>query len=200
LAYSPDTYTVYAAWKGSGTDQRLWYSSISTDLDSSWEPQQIIPGKWSSVGPALAYHDGKIDAAWKGMDSDESLWFSSFNPDVIDSTWSPQKQIPNVLSSVIPRLFDLGDVLLAVWKGSGTDTRIWWATYNDSTQTWSAQQQIPGVGTSYAPSVAGTSNASGAPNTFVVAWKGDLADEKNLVYTRRASSSPGASPIKPRSR
>jgi hypothetical protein len=70
LAYSPDTYTVYAAWKGSGTDQRLWYSSISTNFDSSWEPQQTIPGTWSSVGPPLAYHGGKFmlhGKAWTPM-------------------------------------------------------------------------------------------------------------------------------------
>lgn len=79
-------------------------------------------------------------------------------------------------------------------EGSGTDTRIWWATYNDSTQTWSAQEQIPGVGTSYAPSVSNSPTGSQDLNTYVVAWKGDLADEKIWYVLGERPVKPGPPP------
>jgi hypothetical protein len=55
---------VYAAWKGSGTDESQWYATFNGE---KWSTQQQIPGTLSSVGPSLAYSPDRdtVYAAWK---------------------------------------------------------------------------------------------------------------------------------------
>ncbi len=69
---------LYAAWKGGGDDERLWYSSWD---GSEWAPQQqILPGFAfsSGAGPSLAVLGGDtLYAAWKGGGSDERIWWAS---------------------------------------------------------------------------------------------------------------------------
>jgi hypothetical protein len=66
---------LYAAWKGGGDDEQIWYSHFD---GSSWaQPRVILPGTVaSSVGPSLAVFNGRLYAAWKGGGSDERIWWS----------------------------------------------------------------------------------------------------------------------------
>ena len=84
---------LYAAWKGSGADKQLWYSSFD---GSSWAPQATIPGAASEIGPALAGFGNKLYAAWRGSDTDEQLYYSSFD----GSSWAPQATIPDAASAI----------------------------------------------------------------------------------------------------
>ena len=70
LTYNPDDKKLYATWRGSGTDQSLWYSTFN---GTSWANQKQIPGTWSSIGPSLVYWRRKIFAAWKGEGTDQTL-------------------------------------------------------------------------------------------------------------------------------
>ena len=81
----------------------------------------MIPGVWSTSGPALRAYYGKLFAAWKGMDGDQGLWYSSFD----GASWAPQRQISNVASSVGPALETHGGALWAVWKGWFGDQSMW---------------------------------------------------------------------------
>ena len=85
---------LYAAWKGSGSDETLWYSSFD---GSNWAPQAQIPGVASSVGPSLAAGPGGLlYAVWQGSDGDQRLWYSSFD----GSNWAPQAQIPGAQAQI----------------------------------------------------------------------------------------------------
>lgn len=142
-----------AAWKS--IDQSLWYATYN---GSTWSTPSQIPGVHSSVGPSLASLGGKVYAAWRGEDGDETLWYATYN----GTTWSGQTQIPNgssgvVGSSVGPSLATVGSNLYAVWKGEGSDERLWY-TYYDGTK-WYPQTQV------------GTSSSIGAA---IAAFKGNL--------------------------
>ena len=83
---------LYAAWKGSDGDQRLYFSSFD---GSNWAPQAQIPGA-SSAGPSLATFHGLLYAVWQGSDGDQRLWYSSFD----GSNWAPQAQIPGAQAQI----------------------------------------------------------------------------------------------------
>jgi hypothetical protein len=76
------------------------------------------------------------------MLGDQSLWYSEFN----GSSWTPQKQIAGVASSVGPGVAQFNSALYAAWKGMLGDQRIWYSHFNGT--VWAAQQAVPGVGTS----------------------------------------------------
>jgi hypothetical protein len=144
-----------AAWKS--IDQSLYYAVYN---GSHWTTPSQIPGVASSVGPSLALYNGKVYAIWKGEGTDQSLWYASFD----GSKWSgqtagsSQTQIPNVGSSVGPSLATVGNKLYAVWKGAGTDERLWYASYDGS--KWSgqtagsSQTQIPNAASSVGAAIA----------------------------------------------
>ena len=166
----------YAAWKGGGSDERIWWSSfdvepVTEDRAPSWAPQQVIlPGVVaSSVGPSLALFNGRLYGAWKGGGSDERIWWSSFD----GSSWAPQQVIlPGVVaSSVGPSLAAFNGRLYAAWKGGGSDERIWWSSFDGS--SWAPQQVIlPGVvASSVGPSLAAFNGR------LYAAWKGGGSDE-----------------------
>jgi hypothetical protein len=60
--------------------------------------------------------------------------------------WAPQQVVPNVWTSVGPRLAVFNGQLYMAWKGEYTDQGIWWTSFDGT--NWAPQQQVPGVGTS----------------------------------------------------
>ncbi len=184
------TQQPFMAWRGDGTDQTIWFSNFDTDV-GNWTGQQQNPNVGSEIGPALALSSGKIHMAWKGVAGDTRLFYSSFLASSSGIEWADQQQIPGVFSSVGPALtvfggfihpdpnspgnFSLGDGLFAAWGGDGTDTSIWFATYDGS--QWSGQQQVPGpVFTSHRPAVVAFQGK------LLMVWKGDGEDTR-LWYT-----------------
>ena len=168
----PAEWKMYAAWKGSDTDQRIWYSTFD---GMSWAPQQQIPGA-SSVGPSLTYLQDRMYGAWKGSNANVRIWFSGLD----GATWSPQQLLPGA-SSTGPRLLGVADVVFAFWKGVVGDERIWYASGVPTLDgfTWSPQAQLPdGAETSYAPSVAIYGESP------FLAWKGGLGDDRILWLER----------------
>jgi hypothetical protein len=115
---------LYAAWKGAGSDERIWYSSFD---GTSWAPQAALPSPiFTSMGPSLAaFGNNLLWAAWKGGDGDERIWYSSFD----GTSWAPQQVLPSPLaSSVGPSIAVFNNLLYLAWKGGGSDTRIWWTS------------------------------------------------------------------------
>jgi hypothetical protein len=55
---------LYAGWKGSAGDARLWYSSFD---GRAWDPQQLMPEAFmTSHGPSLATFHNAMYAACNG--------------------------------------------------------------------------------------------------------------------------------------
>ena len=162
---------LYAAWKGSDSDQSLWYASFN---GSVWSSQiQIICGTLipaSSIGPSLAVFNNKLYAAWKGIANDQGIYCSSFD----GGKWSSQIQIPNVASSVGPSLAVFNNKLYAAWKGDSSDQSLWYASFDGS--KWSSQTQIPGVASSIGPAL------SEFNGKLYAMWKGSGSDQ-SLWYS-----------------
>lgn len=132
--------TPYIIWRGIDGDDSLWWSRLDGD---SWTPQQQLPGKGSSHGPALTTFSDKMLMAWKGVPGDSSIYYAFGR----DGYWSEQQFVPNVGTSSRPGL--AGNVL--AWKGVDDDSSIWWAMLGPG--GWSGQQQVRGVGTSDGPTL-----------------------------------------------
>jgi hypothetical protein len=127
---------LYAAWKGLGSDDRLWYASFD---GTKWSAQAAISNATSSVGPSLAAFGNQLYAAWKGDGTDQRLWYATFD----GINWSAQVQIPTAASSTGPTLSVFNNRLYAMWQGYGTDTKLHYASF-DGTK-WMAQAAVPGI-------------------------------------------------------
>ena len=164
---------LYAAWKGSGADERIFWSSFD---GNRWSAQQPDPGKpgldgGTSVGPALAVYHDRLYAAWKGMGGDQRMFWSSFD----GTSWLPQQGGLGGGTSVGPALAVFDGLLYAAWKGSGADERIFWSSFDGN--RWSAQQPDPGKpgldgGTSVGPALAVYHDR------LYAAWKGMGGDQR----------------------
>jgi hypothetical protein len=162
--------SVWAVWKGSNGDSRIWYSNQFQA--NSWSQPQILPSVFTSARPALSSytHNGNqlLYAAWKGEGDDERIWYSIFDGE----SWSAQQTIPNVYTSTGLALAAYGTVLYAAWKGSQNDTRLWYATYDTS---WSPQTQFPDpIRSSAGPCLSSAGFA---------AWRGVGSDE-NVYWAK----------------
>jgi hypothetical protein len=158
---------IVAPWKGGDSDERIWYSVFT----NSWDPQQVVPGVDTSVGPSLANALGDIYAAWKGGDGDEKIWYSKFD----GTSWDPQQVVPGVATSVGPSLAESLGYLFAAWKGGDGDERIWYSRFDGS--SWAPQKAMPDpIRSSDKPSL------TAYQNWLYVVWKGGDDDER-IWYT-----------------
>jgi hypothetical protein len=132
-----------AAWKGSGSDQQLYYSSFD---GSSWAPPATIPGTDSSIGPSLCEFSGRLYAAWKGSGSDQQLYYSSFD----GSSWAAPATIPGTDSSsgspVGASLAVFDNKLYAAWRTTANNAgqqQLDYSSFNGS--WWAPPAVIPGT-------------------------------------------------------
>jgi Matrixin len=149
--------TTYMVWRGSHGDDSLWWSRLDGD---DWTPQQQLPNKGSSHGPALNPNGEKMLMAWKGVPGDSTIYYAFGR----DGDWTDQQLVPNVGTSSRPGL--AGNVM--AWKGIEGDTSIWWATLGPG--GWSGQKPVRGVGTSDGPALAFLGNR------LFMFWKGIPGD------------------------
>ena len=66
--------------------------------------------------------------------------------------WSFPLRVAAVGTSRGPALAELNGVLYMAWKGSGSDTQIYWAAFDGA--TWSSQQVVPNTSINYTPALA----------------------------------------------
>ena len=153
---------LFMAWKGQGTDTRIWWASFD---GRTWGRQQQVPSvAGASAAVALAAFKGKLYAAWKGKGADPRIWWNAFD----GRAWGHEQPVAGVGTSVGPAVTVFNGKLYMAWKGQGTDPRIWWTTYDG--RAWGHQQQVPGVGTSVGPSLAVFNGK------LHMAWKGQGSD------------------------
>ena len=75
------------------------------------------------------------------QNADQRIWTSSFD----GSTWTAQKLLPGIGTSVGPALAVFNGKLYMTWKGINGDDRVFYTSFNGT--TWAPQQQIVGIGT-----------------------------------------------------
>jgi len=91
------------------------------------------------------------------------------------SGWLPQRSVPGVGTDAGPAVCACGGKLVMVWRGTGSDHNLWFATSTDGT-SWTPQQTIPGAASDDGPSLA----FDGA--VLWMAWKG-IPGDHGLYYT-----------------
>jgi len=121
---------LYAAWKGSGSDQRMFFSTFD---GNQWATQQQgidtrLFGGGSSVGPALCAFGSDLMAAWKDSGDEQTMSWSLFDGE----KWATQEGQIGGGSSVGPSLarthFTVFDFeAYAAWRGSGDDDRMFYS-------------------------------------------------------------------------
>ena len=157
------------AWKGMGTDERLFYNTSSDG--QLFTHQRVIPGTGgTSHSPALAALGEKLFLVWKGIGADQRLFVSSSTDGL---TFTDQRVVPGVGgSSNAPAIAASRDRLFLAWKGMGADERLFYNSTADG-RSFTGQRQIPGTGGSSAGPALATSSTR-----LYVAWKGMNADQR----------------------
>jgi hypothetical protein len=160
---------LFAAWKGAGNDERMFWSSFD---GSHWAPQQVGIGGGTSTGPALAVYHDRLFAAWKGAGNDERMFWSSFD----GSHWAPQQVGIGGGTSTGPALAVFEDEVVAAWKGIGADQRMFWSNFGG--RSWDPQQVGIGGGTRDRLALATFQDQ------LFAAWRGVGNDERMFWSSR----------------
>jgi hypothetical protein len=92
------------AWKGVGSDSRIWLSQRTSTTDKWSAPRFAEPssgGILTSHGPAFAITRDVAHLAWKGA-GDQHIWWSDRQG---SGPWTPPKVLnPGINSSASPAL------------------------------------------------------------------------------------------------
>ncbi|HEV3362192.1 MAG TPA: hypothetical protein VG247_35720 [Pseudonocardiaceae bacterium] len=177
----------YLVWKGVGSDDQVYYSA----WDGAWSTAGVVPGAATDTPPRATYHIGGFGVVWKGLGS-PNFWMQRLG----DAGWDTTATmiVADGGSSTLPGLTGggPGGGPLMVWKGVGTDQRVFYtsgaANCGDATlpQCWNPQQLDPTVGgTSGGPDVAEVylQPPNAAPySAAVLVWKGAGSDQR-LFYS-----------------
>ena len=194
---SPSPDDLFLAWKGEGSDERLFYARGFNG--SSFATVERLEGHSSNARPAVAEFQGRVHMVWKAATGEHVLWSSWAN-----GSWAPVKVIPNVFTTHAPALAPFGNDLILCWKGMGADTRIFVARLPGGAADWLTGQpattlssfargsdfDVSGeaVNTSHHPAMASTESQ------LVVAYKGQPGDD--AVWLFRGVNIVGPVPIK----
>jgi hypothetical protein len=165
---------VWMAWKGEGTDTRIFISSLS---GSTWSAGVPISGVGTSSAPALTVTASELYVAWKGEHDNTILWSKSSD----GKTWSPQAVVPGAGSSDTPALAGFKGVVYLAWKGE-SDTKIFLSQFTDA-KGWGTAAALPSdFETSSGPALGFGNSGNlhlvwkGASDNFV--WESVLASGK----------------------
>ena len=179
-----------------------WIKTIDAESEDAiralygWQPQQKIGDRSTSHLATLSYTSVLYltdplktpQMVWKGRDGDSAIYHSEYD----GHQWSPQRLITGVGCSFSPALtqvpkpgFPNTDGLLMAWKGTGSDSGIYWTRYLGS-GGWEGQRQIADVGCSAAPALA---NVNGR---IFMAWKG--VNNDTAIYWSIYDGAEGWSP------
>ena len=134
---------LYAAWTDlTGKIQYAWFNTFN----GGWVGQSDISGVSTSIGVSLASIRSILYAACKGSGSHQNLSYASLDTSTAGAKFSTMEPIPSHGSSIGPALAALGDMLYAMWTGSGDDPGLYYASL-DTTQSkpaWSGFTPIGG--------------------------------------------------------
>jgi hypothetical protein len=167
--------TLARAWRGTGDDQNIWFSTSSDG--SHWSPQRKIPGAASAVGPALAWDGSRLWMAWRGINDDHNIYWAN-TADFFNGNWTGVQRLGDRASSHAPSIAFAAGAMVMAWKGIPGDSGLYYARFAGG---WSAQQKIGGVGSACAPAVCQDLD----PRAVRMVWRG-VNDDQSL-YTSTLS-------------
>lgn len=187
--------SIVVAWKGIGSDERIWYTSaqVETSVDQpigplQWSQQKIVDGGGlTDLSPSLMVlrnaNGGQLYLAWKGAGSDTSVHYATLP--ALNETWQSLGTVPGVSTVRSPTLTSgltapySAPTLSLIWPLPGGQNN--YSTTYLGGSSWSGPAPI--VGGSGAAPVATEGPADGfAPLDNLVAWQGSGSDT-HIWYT-----------------
>jgi hypothetical protein len=162
---------IYAAWRGPGTDQRMFWSML-TDRGEFSEPQVGIGGG-SRTGPAVAAFGDRLYAAWRGVNDDPQIYWSSFD----GTTWSEQQLLIGARTATQPALAAFGDRLYLAFRGFPPRNQVmYWMSFDGA--SWGPRHHSVGgedAVTMTQPALAGVSDR------LYVVFRGGSGDQRQYL-------------------
>ena len=174
--------TVWMAWKGEGTDPRIFLASLG---GSTWSPGVQVSGIGTSSSPALTVTASELYLVWKGEHDSAIYWSKSSD----GKAWSPQLPVPGAASSDTPALAGFKGVVYLAWKGE-SDNSIWLSNYTDADGWAKTATRLPSdYLTSHGPAL-GVGNTG---NLHIV-WKGahDNFEYESVLNSGKTTWTPQA--------
>jgi hypothetical protein len=171
---------VWMAWKGEGTDTRIYIASLS---GSTWSDGGAISGIGTSNSPALAATASGLYLAFTGQSDDTVYWSKSSD----GKTWSAQAAVPGFNTSDTPALAAFNGVVYIAAKGA-SDATIWLSVYNETKGWGTATALSSDFGTSSGPALG-----CGNTGNLHLVFKGEsdtLIWESTLITGKTAWSKP----------
>ena len=169
--------SIYAAWKGFGGDQQIYFSSFDGKF---WAPQKPIPDAYSSIGPSMVVFRGRLWAVMKGRTDDERFWYTSFD----GSSWGKCVSISYQwmdTTGVGGSLAVFNGLVYMAYKGMSGDDGIYFTNFDGS--KWSEKTKIlDPARTKLRPALAVWSDSSGYGQRLVLVWK-ESGEEETLWYS-----------------
>ncbi len=179
---------IFMAWKGMSSigesqkindESHIFMSGMSTN--SYIDGDDFLLLYTTTFRPSLAVFNNRLFMAWKGGE-DRGIWTAdTAYPSDNNLFLDPQRNIPNIGTSVGPSLAVFGNRLFMAWKGVEGDQGVWTSSTADGIN-WIPQRNIPNIGTSVGPSLA---VFWGSPFHIVprhtklfMAWKGMEGDQR----------------------
>jgi hypothetical protein len=151
---------VWMAWKGEGTDTRVFLASLS---NSTWSAGTPIAGVTTSASPALTVTASVLYLAWKGEHDDQIYCASSSD----GKNWSQHVAVKDALSGDTPALAGFKGNIYMGWKGS-SDNNLWLTRFTEA-NGWETPFSLPSGFTSS----RGPGLAFGNTGNLHVVWKGE---------------------------
>jgi hypothetical protein len=166
---------LHRAWKGASDDTRIYHSSSGRDGLAWTDPQPV--GTPTTHSPELAVYNDTLYLACKSLGA--GMYMSSLSP---DGKWSTPRRIggrtsqsPALSAARIDRR------LYCVWKGEGTDTRMFLTSGSSEdhylllpVNVGGWQTEIPGH-TSHSPALTRVGD------TLYRLWKGEGTDTRMFL-------------------
>ncbi|MEV4129594.1 hypothetical protein [Nocardia sp. NPDC049707] len=139
-------------------DTSLWWTVYGRDADTGqykWSEDTKFAAHKSKSNPALAVYKDKLYCVHRG-DYDDKLWWTVYDTTAADaddpnSGWSEDTYLGAHTSGAGPALAVYNDTLHCVHRGGGSQTQLWWTTFDG--KKWSDDVQIGGR-TSHGPGLA----------------------------------------------
>jgi len=189
LQYAGEPGSVWLAWKGKGSDNRIWFSTWN---GSSWSKQMAVAGTdpdWTAEttsAPTIGAYQTTPYVAWKGAGSDEDIWYSWLDDYEGVQSWITQATIGGsdwtaATSSAPSFTYDASGDPIAYWKGK-TGSYVWSSTGELFYPACDTQAKVgycgPDAKSNAAPSATAFANPiRGYEWTNVVFWKNSKSDQ-----------------------
>jgi hypothetical protein len=177
---------LHRAWKADDTS-KIHHSSSSDGL--TWTDAQPIPDAYTSHGPALAVYNDTLYLAYRG--SNTYIYMSSLSP---DGQWSSPRRIAG-RTSHSPALSAGGTYyrLYCLWKGEGTDTRMFTTSGSSEDPYLLLPVNVGGWELEVSGRTSHNPALTRVGSTVYRLWKGEGTDTRMFISTSDHPDGPAGS-------